>query len=209
MPGAGIGGGEPTRATNRPNQSGGKPAAVGGTGNVPENIEPDTEVPGAGIGVASPRGATNRPNQSGGPAAVANSGTVPENSDTEPEAPGGGVRDGEPARTTISPNQLVGPATFQSSLKSSDSGLSGFNSYFLELKRRISKHPVERFQETTIPPDDIKRVGFFLIDLARALKEKAEAAKLAATTALPDGGVRSAAAVGAEEAEKTSADLAT
>jgi hypothetical protein len=184
-------------------------AVVANSGTVPEKADPETEAPGAGIGSGEPTRATNRPNQSGGPAAVANSGTVPENSDTEPEAPGGGVRDGEPARTTISPNQLVGPATFQSSLKSSDSGLSGFNSYFVELKRRISKHPVERFQETAIPPDDIKRVGYFLIDLARALKEKAEAAKLAATTALPDGGVRSAAAVGAEEAEKTGADLVT
>jgi hypothetical protein len=89
------------------------------------------------------------------------------------------------AHLAITPNQSGGSEKLPSGFTSNDA-LSGFNSHFMELKRRISRHPVERFQKTPVPPDDIQRVGYFLIDLARALKEKAEAVEPAPIMALPD-----------------------
>jgi hypothetical protein len=62
--------------------------------------------------------------------------------------------------------------------------LVGFNSHVMELKRRISKHKVERFAATAVPADDLAKLGKFLTDLA-ILKESDDTTTPRPMPALP------------------------
>jgi hypothetical protein len=85
----------------------------------------------------------------------------------------------------MTPEQSVGPAKPLSRITSNDI-VSGFNSHVMELKRRISKHNVDRFVATDVPADDLAKIGKFLSDLA--ILKKSEAVNRAPAMALTDNG---------------------
>jgi hypothetical protein len=119
-------------------------------------------------------------------AAAANSGTVPENSNPQTEVPAAATEDGEPATTTIAPAP-GGPVKPLSGVTPNDM-VSGFNSHVMELKRKISKHKVERFAATAVPADDLAKLGKFLTDLA-ILKKSDDTTTPRRMPALPSNGL--------------------
>ena len=83
--------------------------------------------------------------------------------------------------------------------------VSGFTSHVMELKRRISKHKVERFLATAVPADVLAEIGKFLNDLA--IRKKSEAIKPAPAVVLTcDGAVTAEQSAGGMEAKPPARD---
>jgi hypothetical protein len=55
-----------------------------------------------------------------------------------------------------------------------DQPLFDFSAHVLEVLRRVDKHKPERFAKTSIPADDLGRLGKFLTDLAQLKKSRAK-----------------------------------
>jgi uncharacterized protein (DUF4415 family) len=70
------------------------------------------------------------------------------------------------------------PAKTRSAVNPKDDALLGFSAAVVELMRRIGKRDAERFAKTSIPVDELAKIGNFFTTLANLKKNNAKAIEL-------------------------------
>jgi hypothetical protein len=109
-------------------------------------------------------------------AAAINSGTVPEKPDQSPQAYETPTTVGKVEATSTAPEQPLSPVPLRGAIHLKDDPLVNFSAVVLELLRRVDKRDAGNFAGTSVPADQLAKLGKFFTDLASLKKSRAKGA---------------------------------